>query len=195
MTTEETTCDSDYEEEEILVFADFKNNINESEASNALVKIIGIDSENPIAEVNGNIFKVIKTSPQTTIPTGWYQHIWATTTRAHCLVPYHTTWGSTDINDRGKYEFSMGTHIIFEENPSPQHIDPIYEKYSKKTFQYLNKTNKVLNFSRIFVESENNTTDTTIPDNITINKQAEKNPLIIDMTYEEALKKLKHDQN
>ncbi|XP_055918746.1 uncharacterized protein LOC129950853 isoform X1 [Eupeodes corollae] len=139
--------------------------------------------------------KVIKTSPQTTIPTGWYQHIWATTTRAHCLVPYHTTWGSTDINDRGKYEFSMGTHIIFEENPSPQHIDPIYEKYSKKTFQYLNKTNKVLNFSRIFVESENNTTDTTIPDNITINKQAEKNPLIIDMTYEEALKKLKHDQN
>ncbi|XP_055918748.1 uncharacterized protein LOC129950853 isoform X3 [Eupeodes corollae] len=46
--------------------------------------------------------KVIKTSPQTTIPTGWYQHIWATTTRAHCLVPYHTTWGSTDINDRGK---------------------------------------------------------------------------------------------
>lgn len=58
MSTNDSTCDSDYEEEEILVFADFKNNIlNELEAGNPLIKIIGIDSENPIAEVNGNIFK------------------------------------------------------------------------------------------------------------------------------------------
>lgn len=51
--------DSEYEEEEFLVFADFKNQIMPEELSdkNAAIKIIGIESKNPIAEINGNIFK------------------------------------------------------------------------------------------------------------------------------------------
>ncbi|XP_055839154.1 uncharacterized protein LOC129907105 isoform X2 [Episyrphus balteatus] len=58
MTTRESTSDCDYDEEEIIVFADFKNNIlNELQTTNPSIKIIGIDSQNPIAEVNGNIFK------------------------------------------------------------------------------------------------------------------------------------------
>ena len=51
--------DSEYEEEEFLVFADFKNQIMPEELSdkNSAIKIIGIESKNPIAEINGNIFK------------------------------------------------------------------------------------------------------------------------------------------
>ncbi|XP_055839153.1 general transcription factor 3C polypeptide 6 isoform X1 [Episyrphus balteatus] len=152
MTTRESTSDCDYDEEEIIVFADFKNNIlNELQTTNPSIKIIGIDSQNPIAEVNGNIFK-------------------------------------------GTYDLSMGTHVVFEEDDNPPPIDPIYEKYSKKTFKYFNKTNKVLNFSRIFVESENSATEKT-QESISTNKKIDKNPLIVDTTYEEALKALKNKQN
>lgn len=51
--------DSDYEEEEYLVFADFKNQILPKELSdeNSAIKIIGIETKNPVAEINGNIFK------------------------------------------------------------------------------------------------------------------------------------------
>lgn len=148
--------DSDFEEEEIIVFADFKNNIlNELEAGDPLVKIIGIDSENPIAEINGSIFK-------------------------------------------GNYDFSMGTHVVFEEDENPPPIDPIFENYSKKTFKYLTKTNKVLNFSRIFVEKENKTEVTTEQETTeapeTDNTSPQK-PLLVDKTYEEALQELKYTQN
>lgn len=51
--------ESDYEEEEFLIYADFKNQLGSLELDeNTAVKIIGIDSQ-PIAEVNGNIFKGI----------------------------------------------------------------------------------------------------------------------------------------
>lgn len=91
----------------------------------------------------------------------------------------------------------MGTHVIFEEDDNPPPVDPIFEKYSKKTFKYLNKTNKVLNFSRIFVEAESSTSETAqeIPRPKTNIKQNEKNPLIVDKTYEEALKELKYNHN
>ncbi|XP_017492782.1 PREDICTED: uncharacterized protein LOC108380892 [Rhagoletis zephyria] len=49
--------ESDYEEEEFLIFADFKNQLGSLELDeNIPVKIIGLDSD-PVAEVNGNIFK------------------------------------------------------------------------------------------------------------------------------------------
>lgn len=51
--------DSEYEEEEFLVFADFKNQIFPEQLSdeNSAIKIIGVESKNPVAEINGNIFK------------------------------------------------------------------------------------------------------------------------------------------
>lgn len=51
--------DSEYEEEEFLIFADFKNQIAPEQLSdeNSAIKIIGIESKNPVAEINGNIFK------------------------------------------------------------------------------------------------------------------------------------------
>ncbi|XP_030378981.1 uncharacterized protein LOC115627452 [Scaptodrosophila lebanonensis] len=51
--------DSDYEESEYILYADFKNHLapQELKRENTAIKIIGIESENPVAEINGNIFK------------------------------------------------------------------------------------------------------------------------------------------
>lgn len=51
--------DSEYEEEELLVFADFKNQLFSTQLSdeNSAIKIIGVENKHPIAEINGNIFK------------------------------------------------------------------------------------------------------------------------------------------
>ncbi|KAH8394811.1 hypothetical protein KR222_006535 [Zaprionus bogoriensis] len=51
--------DSEYEETEYLVFADFKKHLapHQYEHKDAAIKIIGIESETPMAEINGSIFK------------------------------------------------------------------------------------------------------------------------------------------
>ncbi|XP_017138844.1 uncharacterized protein LOC108153383 [Drosophila miranda] len=51
--------DSEYEESEYLVFADFKNQLppHTLKHEDAAIKIIGVESDNPMAEVNGSIFK------------------------------------------------------------------------------------------------------------------------------------------
>lgn len=49
--------ESDYEEDEFLIFADFKNQLGSLDLEeNIAVKIIGLEKD-PVAEVNGNIFK------------------------------------------------------------------------------------------------------------------------------------------
>lgn len=50
--------ESDYEEDEFLIFADFKNQLGPLDLEEHIaVKIIGLEKD-PVAEVNGNIFKV-----------------------------------------------------------------------------------------------------------------------------------------
>ncbi|KAH8397261.1 hypothetical protein KR215_011438 [Drosophila sulfurigaster] len=51
--------DSEYEETEYLVYADFKNHLapHQLKHEDAAFKIIGIETDTPMAEVNGNIFK------------------------------------------------------------------------------------------------------------------------------------------
>ncbi|KAH8376231.1 hypothetical protein KR200_008004 [Drosophila serrata] len=53
------SSDSEYEEVEYLVFADFKNSIepNELKHEDAAIKVIGIESDTPMAEVNGHIYR------------------------------------------------------------------------------------------------------------------------------------------
>lgn len=49
--------ESDYEEDEFLIFADFKNQLGPLDLEEHIaVKIIGLEKD-PVAEVNGNIFK------------------------------------------------------------------------------------------------------------------------------------------
>ncbi|XP_037946078.1 uncharacterized protein LOC119678361 [Teleopsis dalmanni] len=52
--------DSEYEDEDsYLVFADFQNQLlkHEVEDCKQAIKIIGLETKNPIAEIKGNIFK------------------------------------------------------------------------------------------------------------------------------------------
>lgn len=51
--------DSEYEETEHLVYADFKNYLppHQLKHEDAAIKIIGIESETPMAEINGSFFK------------------------------------------------------------------------------------------------------------------------------------------
>ncbi|KAH8370730.1 hypothetical protein KR093_004821 [Drosophila rubida] len=51
--------DSEYEETEYLVYADFKNHLapHQLKHEDAAFKIIGIETNTPMAEINGNVFK------------------------------------------------------------------------------------------------------------------------------------------
>ena len=51
------SSDSEYEEEEFYVFADFENQLLPREINTYPIKIIGIESDEPVAEINGNVFK------------------------------------------------------------------------------------------------------------------------------------------
>lgn len=53
--------DSEYEEEEFLVFADFNNQLSTTELAKEKpsIKIIGLDEKKPLAEINGNMFRGI----------------------------------------------------------------------------------------------------------------------------------------
>ncbi|XP_017061341.1 uncharacterized protein LOC108101494 [Drosophila ficusphila] len=53
------SSDSEYEDTEYLVYADFKNHVqpHQLKHEDAAIKIIGIESDTPMAEVNGNIYR------------------------------------------------------------------------------------------------------------------------------------------
>ncbi|XP_067633993.1 general transcription factor 3C polypeptide 6 [Eurosta solidaginis] len=158
--------ESDYEEEEILVYADFKNQLAPLELSeNAIVKIIGFE-EDPIAEVNGNVFK-------------------------------------------GAYDYPMGTCVFFEKDVDANPSDPLFENSCRQKFKYTAKTNKVINFERIFVEkkilestedqlneniSETSTEEIHSVDREKHERLADSEKLRVNMSYEEAIKLFKaHD--
>uniref|UniRef100_A0A1A9WP07 Transcription factor TFIIIC triple barrel domain-containing protein n=1 Tax=Glossina brevipalpis TaxID=37001 RepID=A0A1A9WP07_9MUSC len=103
--------DSEYEEEEILVFADFNNQLscNELTEEKPAIKIIGLDEKNPLAEINGNFF-------------------------------------------RGTYDFAMGTEVFFEKDLNAPPADPLFEATCRQKYKVFGKTNKVINFQRIYVE-------------------------------------------
>lgn len=53
--------DGEYEEEEILLFANFDflilDDLSESNVDNIDIKVIGVETQNPIIQVNGNIYR------------------------------------------------------------------------------------------------------------------------------------------
>ncbi|KQS70884.1 uncharacterized protein LOC113563683 [Drosophila erecta] len=53
------SSDSEYEDQDYLVFADFKNHIHPHQLKHedAAIKVIGIESDTPMAEVNGSIYR------------------------------------------------------------------------------------------------------------------------------------------
>ncbi|XP_023950459.2 general transcription factor 3C polypeptide 6 isoform X2 [Bicyclus anynana] len=51
----------------------------------------------------------------------------------------------------GTYENPLGTYMFFEEDPSPNTTDPIFDKLSKKNLKYLCKTRKFINVQHAYV--------------------------------------------
>ncbi|XP_013104997.1 uncharacterized protein LOC106085322 [Stomoxys calcitrans] len=141
--------DSEYEEEEYLVFADFKNQIVPKELSdeNSAIKIIGIETKNPVAEINGSIFK-------------------------------------------GTYDYVMGTDVFFEKDHDALQEDSLYEVSSRQKYKIYGKTNKVISFERMYVESMRDTEQCA--QDIEAESSAENvsvdNNLKLNITYDEAIK-------
>ncbi|KAM8714326.1 hypothetical protein ACLKA7_014456 [Drosophila subpalustris] len=104
--------DSEYEETEYLVYGDFKNHLapHQLKHEDAAIKIIGIESDTPTAEVNGSIFK-------------------------------------------GFYDMAVGTYLFFEKDNNNVPGDPLFEPVCRQQYKYVNKTEKVINFERIYVEN------------------------------------------
>lgn len=141
--------DSEYEEEEFLVFADFKNQILAKELSDekTAIKIIGIESKNPVAEINGSIFK-------------------------------------------GTYDFAMGTEVFFDKDEDAPPTDPLYEPTCRHKFKIIGKTNKVINFQRIYVEKTPETVQQNIddPEGETSTEAVDDNNLRLNVAYDDAIK-------
>ncbi|XP_065370356.1 uncharacterized protein LOC135962381 [Calliphora vicina] len=140
--------DSEYEEEEFLVFADFKNQIFPEQLSdeNSAIKIIGVESKNPVAEINGNIFK-------------------------------------------GTYDYAMGTDVFFEKDADAPLPDPLYEQSCRQKFKVIGKTNKVINFQRIYVENISEKKESVEdPEGETSMDTPTEDNLRLNVTYEEAIK-------
>lgn len=84
----------------------------------------------------------------------------------------------------------MGTNVFFIESDKPRGSDPNFREHPAKSYEYFNKSNKVLKMNRIFVEeitqdaSEQATTST-----VAIKKDPEEDVelLKVTKTYEEAL--------
>ncbi|XP_018790556.1 PREDICTED: uncharacterized protein LOC108969956 [Bactrocera latifrons] len=157
--------ESDYEEDEFLIFADFKNQLGPLDLDeNIAVKIIGLEKD-PVAEVNGNIFK-------------------------------------------GSYDYPMGTCVFFEKDTDAAPSDPLFETSCRQKYKYFAKTNKVINFERIYVEPKcdetmNNLSNTIISpqksednEKDQLNIQTEDDKLRINISYEDAIKQFQSsDEN
>lgn len=97
----------------------------------------------------------------------------------------------------------MGTCIFFEKDSDAAPSDPLFETYCRQKYRYFAKTNKVINFERIFVEPKCDETISNVSNNIKTNItpekcddidqeqhkiQTEDDKLRINITYEDAIK-------
>ncbi|XP_075169330.1 uncharacterized protein LOC142241446 [Haematobia irritans] len=139
--------DSDYEEEEYLVFADFKNQIVPKELAdeNSAIKIIGLETKNPVAEINGSMFK-------------------------------------------GTYDYVMGTDVFFEKDDENHSEDSLFEATSRQKFKIFGKTNKVIHFERMYVESIKDTEQSTQEAETPTENTTNDNSMKLSITYDEAIK-------
>ncbi|EDW09011.1 uncharacterized protein LOC6579179 [Drosophila mojavensis] len=139
-----TDSDSEYEETEYLVYADFKNHLapHQLKHEDAAIRIIAIESDTPMAEINGNIYK-------------------------------------------GSYDMSMGTNVFFEKDTKSAVGDPLYEPVCRQQYKYFNKSDKVINFDRVYIEN--------LPQDIKADEEQQQEPkphtLKLNITYKEAIDK------
>ncbi|EDW02278.1 GH19984 [Drosophila grimshawi] len=142
--------DSEYEETEYLVYADFKNHLapHQLKHEDAAIRIIAIESETPMAEINGNIFK-------------------------------------------GSYDMALGTNVFFEKDTNSVFGDPLYEPVCRQQYKYVNKSDKVISFERVYIEN--------LPQDIKVEEEhqpeeAKSQSLKLNISYRDAINKFGKEQ-
>lgn len=136
--------DDRYETEEYLVYVDLDTKLLDDQLSksNAKIKFLGIDTENPIMQLNNQLFKGNSQRHPSQI-------------KMVLLI-------QNDFYHLGSYEYSMGTHCFFTESKRPGDAeDACFEELPKKKYDYFVKTNKVLKLKRIFVDEKEETASST----------------------------------
>lgn len=78
---------------------------------------------------------------------------------------YKLDWVKIIIS--GKHESSLGTYMFFEEDPSPQCADPIFDKLPEKSLKFVCKTRKHLNMEHAYVTPKEGKGKKLIPFNMT----------------------------
>lgn len=84
----------------------------------------------------------------------------------------------------------MGTDVFFEKDDDAPPDDPLFEATCRQKFKVFGKTNKVINFERMYVESLRET-DQQMGDAETeaaTETPADENNMKLNMNYDEAIK-------
>lgn len=81
----------------------------------------------------------------------------------------------------------MGTAVFFEKDNDAPPLDPLYEQSCRQQFKFVGKTNKVINFERIYVEkiADKKEEDHEMEEAA---EEQSKDSLRLKLTYEEAIK-------
>lgn len=79
---------------------------------------------------------------------------------------------------------AMGTNVFFEKDTNSVFGDPLYEPVCRQQYKYVNKSDKVISFDRVYIEG--------LPQDIKPEEepqQAETKPqtLKLNITYKEAI--------
>lgn len=85
---------------------------------------------------------------------------------------------------------TMGTNVFFEKDANSVFGDPLYEPVCRQQYKYLNKSEKVIRFDRVYIEN--------LPQDIKSEEeqQAELKPhsLKLNINYKEAIDKFVEEQ-
>lgn len=90
---------------------------------------------------------------------------------------------------QGTYDYVMGTDVFFEKDNDAPPDDPLFEATSRQKYKIFGKTNKVINFERMYVESIKDS-DPTINDvDVEIPMETvNDNGMKLNITYDDAIK-------
>lgn len=135
--------DERYETEEILVYVDLDTRLLDDQLSKSKpkIKFLGIDTDNPIMQLNNQLFKGKTISIEKLLQCS-----------ISCNLIFFFLF---EKFHPGEYEYSMGTHCFFAESkrPGPSE-DACFRELPSKMYEHFAKTDKVLKMKRIFVEEK-----------------------------------------
>lgn len=161
------SSDSDYIEEEILVYVDIEQtSISEDEIRNAQCLKIITDDKNSVMQINNRFFQ------------GMRSILLSNFSLSDCFYTSIIT---------GNFDYSIGTHVFFEKNEDVT-VDPLYSRCDDFHFDFKAKTNKILSMNRVLLKDNSLQDENTGSQGEMMADEENDNDLKITRTYEEALK-------